>query len=177
MNSIYKISVFRRHLLILLVSVVFQLYFFDYTHFAQMFNVGFYLFFILTLPVKIKHLSLLIICVLYGVLLDLMLSSGGLFTMTTTFIGYIRPTIIRLFFVRDEHYSHTIPTSSDMGVISFIIYSFIVIFISTLFYLVVERLSFISFGKLMVDSLLSTLITLPIIFFIQLLLLGVHKRR
>lgn len=177
MNALYKIPVFPRHLLILLVSVVFQLYFFNYLYLSHYFNICFYLFFILTLPVKIKKVLLLFVCALYGLLLDLLLATGGLFTMTTTFIGYIRPFLIRLFFVKDERYSHTIPTSHDMGVGGFITYTFIAVFVTTLFYTLIEKLSFASFGSTLLASFSSALITVPVLFFVQLLLVGAQNRR
>lgn len=175
MSSIFKISVLPRHLLILIVSVVFQLYFFNYLFISHYFNICFYLFFILTLPVKIKRILLLFVCALYGVILDFLLATGGLFTMTTTFIGYIRPALIRLFFVKDERYSHTIPTSRDMGVGGFIIYTFISVFVAMIFYSVVERLSFISFGEVLFESFLSAIVTVPFLFFAQLLFIGTRN--
>ncbi|MEG0499837.1 MAG: hypothetical protein RR550_01790 [Rikenellaceae bacterium] len=177
MSSVPKIFGFPHHLLILIVSVVFQLYFFNYLYISHYFNICFYLFFILTLPVKIKRVLLLLICTLYGIMLDFLLATDGIFTMTTTFIGYIRPSLIRLFFVRDERYSHTIPTSKDMGTISFIIYTFIAVFIAMLFYSVVERLSLASFGEAVLESLLSAVITVPFLFFAQLLLLSGRNNR
>lgn len=175
MSSVLKISVLPRHLLILVVSVVFQLYFFNYLYLSHYFNICFYLFFILTLPVKIKRISLLLICALYGVTLDFLLATGGIFTMTTTFIGYIRPSLIRLFFVKDERYSHTIPTSRDMGVGGFIIYTFISTFLAMLFYSIVERLSFIHFGEVVFESFLSAVATIPFLFFAQLLFIGARN--
>lgn len=176
MNYIYKIPAFPRHLLILIVSVLFQLCFYNYIHISHYFNIFFYLFFILTLPVKIKRLLLLAVCAVYGLLMDLLLSTGGIFMMTTTFIGYIRPAIIRLFFVRDERYSNTIPTSSDMGVVGFIIYSFIIVFVATLFFSIVENFSFTFIGRSVVESLLSAVFTLPFIFLAQLLLIRGRER-
>lgn len=166
-----------RHLLILLVSVVFQLFCFNYLYLSHYFDICIYLLFILTLPVKIKKLLLLIVCALYGVMLDLMLAGGGLFTMTTTFIGYVRPAIVRLFFEKDEHYSNSLPTSNDMGVGRFIIYAFIVGFLASLFFYVMERLSFANFEKAFLKALFSALFTVPILFFTQLLLMGTRRRR
>lgn len=176
-SGLYKIPVVPRHLLILLVSVVFQLFCFNYLFISHYFDVCIYLLFIITLPVKIKKLLLLVVCALYGVLLDVVLSGGGLFTMTATFVGYIRPAIVRLFFVKDERYRNTIPTSNDMGIGGFIVYTFIIVFLAMLFYYVVEKLSFVDFGSSAMKALLSALFTVPVLFFAQLLLIGARRSR
>lgn len=176
-SGLYKIAVVPRHVLILLVSVVFQLLCFSYIYMSHYFDVSIYLLFILTLPIKIKRILLLVICFAYGVLLDLIFAGGGLFAMTTTFIGYIRPSIVRLFFVRDESYSNTIPTSNDMGVVRFIIYTFITVFAAMLFFYVVENISLVDIWRPAIKALLSTIVTVPVIFFTQLLLIGTRRRR
>lgn len=74
-------------------------------------------------------------------------------------------------------HAYTIPTSHDMGVGGFITYSFLTVFIAMVFYTLFEKLSFASFGSTLLASLSSALITVPIIFFVQLLLVGAQNRR
>lgn len=177
MNVIYKIAVLPRHLILLLVSSVFQLFFFNFLAISEYIFICFYLLFIITLPIRIKKIVLLLICFAYGVILDLLNGSGGIYAMTTTFIGFVRPAILRLFFVKDERYRHTLPISKDMGGFSFAIYAFIVLFIATMFYAIVESFTFQSIGFMLYKSFLSAIITLPIIYLTQMLLLGYKESR
>lgn len=139
--------------------------------------IEFYLLFIITLPVKIRSIWLLIICFLYGVLLDVTLAGGGIYTMTTTFIGFIRPRILRLFFAEHDHYRYFLPTSRDMGFIQFVVYCLFILILSTLFYYTIEHLHSFSVFAILKKSLLSSLSSLVVIYIAQAVLLNSKKRR
>ena len=175
MNYIYSKNVFSRHLILLIVSVVFQILFFNYLEITEFIFIEFYLLFIITLPIKIKKLLLLLICFAYGVLIDFLSGYGGVYTMASTFIGFIRPGVLRLFLVRDERFKNALPISQDIGGVRFAIYSFIILFTSSVVLTLIDSLSFWSLSLVLQRSLYSSLATLPVIYFAQLLLLS-HKR-
>lgn len=174
MTNLYNIPVFLRHLIILILSVAFQLLMFNYIDISSYVTISFYLLFVIVLPVKIKRILLLFLSFAYGMLLDFLSGTPAVYTMTLTFVGFIRPAILRLFFVRDERFRKTLPISSDMGSWRFLLYSFIVIFLATIFFDLVELFAVEAVIVSIYRSLISSVVTLPIIFFVQSILLS-HK--
>lgn len=166
-----------RNIIILIVSLLCQVVLFKYMQIAYTFNIFFFLLFILSLPVSIKKLPLLLLSAFSGYLADLLLGTGGIMTIVSVLAGYIRPFLVPLFYVADDWSEKGSPSSSLMRPGSYIFYVFIILFTSSLLYYITENLSFNGFGVILKKSFISTIITIPFIYFAQLLIFRTKVRR
>lgn len=166
-----------QNILILIVSLLFQVVLFKYMQLSYSYGIFFYLLYIISLPINTGKLSLILLSALSGFLADLILGTGGLITIVSIFVGYIRPFLIPLFYIADDWTNKGVPSSSLMGVSRYISYVFIILFISSLLFYVVENISFSGFLTIMKKAIISTLITLPFIFSAQIILIGKNSGR
>lgn len=177
MNYLLNIPSFYRHFFVLLVSVFLQVTLFEYLKLMNRFDVFVFLFFIATLPFTIGRVRLLLLGGLCGFVLDLLLATSGLFTMVSLFVSYVRPVVVRMFYIPASRHDKGIPSAHAMGLWRFISYLLILSFIFTLTFYLLEDMSFQNFNYVLEDAAVSSLITVPILLFMQLILLNQTSRR
>ncbi len=168
---------YKRHILVMIISILCQVLVFDALQLYNRYEIPLYTLFIITLPFSINRLVLLLIAGVYGVLLDLFMAAGGIYTMTSLFVAFARPTLIRLFYVIEDRYDWGAPTSMTMGGVRYLLYLIVVVFLSTLFYNIAEAYTFNYFNVLLTDASVSTLITVPLLYASQVILFVKRRRR
>lgn len=135
-----------------------------------------YILFILLLPSKINRSLLLIIAFLTGLTIDYFGNTLGLHAAACVAIAYLRPETISLFFRNQEFASGEEPGPSSIGYGGFLKYSITLVFIHQLILFFLEVLSFnhffFTFGKVLLSTLVSV-----VIMFIAIMLFAKRKKK
>mgnify|MGYP000542023120 CR=1 FL=1 len=122
-----------------------------------------YVAFIILLPMEIAPLLLLTL----GLLMDVFMGTAGINTIATLFVAFCRPTLLNLLAGKDEVKDGGIPNVNRLGIKKFIKYaSFMVLLHSTVFF-IFETLSLHFFYLTLLRILLSSAVTLLLVYFCQ----------
>ena len=126
-----------------------------------------YVAFIILLPMEIAPLLLLTLGLLMGVTMDVFMGTAGINTIATLFVASCRPTLLNLLAGKDEVKDGGIPNVNRLGIKKFIKYaSFMVLLHSTVFF-IFETLSLHFFYLTLLRILLSSAVTLLLVYFCQ----------
>ncbi|MFO0322221.1 MAG: rod shape-determining protein MreD [Bacteroidota bacterium] len=128
-----------------------------------------YILFIIILPYQTQKNSLLIISFFTGLIIDMFYDTAGIHAAACTLVGFSRPSIIKLLNSRGDKNLESSPSIKNMGILQFITYCFILIFIHHLvvFYLEIFRLN--EFFTTLFRVFLSSVGTFGLIYTIQFL--------
>jgi inner membrane protein involved in colicin E2 resistance len=122
-----------------------------------------YVAFIILLPMEIAPLLLLTL----GLLMGVTMGTAGINTIATLFVAFCRPTLLNLLAGKDEVKDGGIPNVNRLGIKKFIKYaSFMVLLHSTVFF-IFETLSLHFFYLTLLRILLSSAVTLLLVYFCQ----------
>jgi len=128
-----------------------------------------YVLFILQLPFETPPWLGLIIAFVTGLLVDMFYNTVGMHAVVCTFIGYIRPGILRLMAPREGYEFGAQPTMQFMGRAWFISYAAIVIVIHHLALFYLEMLSFNEFFATLLRVIASAAVSLLLVVVVQML--------
>lgn len=159
-------NIFRFILLIL-----FQVLVLNNLQFLGFINPYVYILFILSLPYRLPKSITLLLGFFTGLLIDMFANTGGMHIAATVLIAYLRTGTINLFIAIDEGNNPT-PSLHSFGVNAYLKYMILLVLVhhTTLFLL--EAFSFSNFALLFGKIVLSTLVSILIIFGIQ----SINKR-
>ena len=146
--------------------VLFQVLVLNNIQFLGYINPYLYILFILSLPFQIPRWLLLILAFILGLSIDIFSNTLGMHAFATVFVAYFRNGIIKLFTNIEEGNNPT-PSFYTFGVSAYVKYVIVMVLIhhSTLF--ILEAFSFTHFWILLTKIMLSSLITILLIFGIQ----------
>jgi len=123
-----------------------------------------YVLFLLLLPIYINRSVLLLLAFLTGLTIDYFAGTVGLNAAASVFLAYVRPGTIRLFFGKQEFGADEEPGLHSFGVIGFLKYTIILVFLHQflLFYLEVLSLTnfLYTFNTIIISTLFSTFVIL-----------------
>ncbi|TND07577.1 MAG: rod shape-determining protein MreD [Bacteroidetes bacterium] len=128
-----------------------------------------YILFIMQLPFETPPWLGLLLAFFTGLLVDLFYQTPGVHTTVCTFIGYLRPGILRLMSPREGYEFGFQPTMQYMGRSWFISYAAIMIVLHHLFLFFLEVLSFHEFFSTLLRVIASSGVTLLLVLVVQLL--------
>ena len=128
-----------------------------------------YVLFILLLPVKFPKVVVLVLGFISGLTVDMFTNTMGVHAAATTAMAFARPYILKMFSPRDGYGAEAVPNIKDFGFNWFLVYASTLVFSHhvILFYTEVFRLS--DFFSTFTRVLLSSLLTLLLIFITQFL--------
>lgn len=128
-----------------------------------------YVLFILLLPVKFPKALVLILGFISGLTVDMFTNTMGIHAAATTAMAFIRPYILKMFSPRDGYEAEAVPNIKDFGLNWFLVYVTILVLFHhiILFYIEVFRLG--DFFLTLTRALLSSVLTLLLIFITQFL--------
>jgi len=154
-------NIFRFILLILV-----QVFVLDNIQFMGYINPMIYVLFILSLPVRFPRWLLLILAFIMGMIIDVFSNTIGIHTFATVFIAFFREPVINIFTSIDEG-SNLTPSFHSFGVSAYVKYVIVLVLLHhfTLFFL--ESFSFLNFSFLIPKILISSIVTILLIFAIQ----------
>lgn len=127
-----------------------------------------YLYFILTLDHNMSRSQLMLWAFFLGLAIDIFSNTFGVHAAASTFIAFVRPSILRLFFIREENEIYE-PGFRAMGRSVFFYYTLVC---SLLHHTVVFLLEFFSFshvGLMLLHIGASTLLTTLMIMTVELI--------
>jgi rod shape-determining protein MreD len=164
MSNIYLKNIVRFVFLILL-----QVFLLNKMNLSGYINPYGYVLFILLLPVHVNKSSLLILAFLTGLTIDVFGNTLGLHAAATVLMAFARPGVINLFFGNVEFTGDDEPNLSLIGVLGFLRYTLVLVFIHHTLLFFLEIFSFAGFPDTVYRILLSTLVTTLVIMIIVLI--------
>lgn len=138
-----------------------------------------YVSFIMLLPIQTRHILILLLGLITGVLMDYMSGTAGLHTIASLASAFCRPLMLRLIRSKEDINDGGIPNADRMGKGAFISYSSIFIFLHCFVFFSFEALSWNYFLFTLLRIAASTALTIPLVYFAQMLFIfsGYHKTR
>lgn len=118
-----------------------------------------YVLFVMLLPFDTPHWSLIINGFLIGFAVDIFNGTPGLNAAATVLMAYVRPNIISLTTRKSDIEGKTSPSVSEMGLQWFYLYMVLLLIIHNLTLFMLEAFSFHLIGLVLLDTLLSVIIS------------------
>ncbi len=150
-----------------ILLILFQVLILNNINMGGMINPYLYILFILLLPFETPRWALLILAFITGFSIDFFSQQHGLHTAACVILGFLRPSVLKIFNPRENYEKVKEPNLQIYGFTWFLKYALLCTFIHhfSLFYLEIFRLSdfFITFGRV----LLSTIFTVILIILSQ----------
>jgi hypothetical protein len=109
---------------------------------VALFSLGFffvYLLIILHLPINFPKVTLILISFMIGIIVDIFYHTGGIHTMGTTFIGFLRPIYIRAITPVGGYDENVSPTLQIMGPKWYFVYILPLIFLFSFVFFLVDQ--------------------------------------
>lgn len=159
-----------KYVLILIGLILLQVLLFNHIQFSGLINPYIYILFILLLPFETPKYLLLLLGFLLGLLIDIFCNTPGIHASATTFMAFLRPTVISLISSRDTLESNSPPRLKQMGPAWFIKYTVILVLIHHLVLFYVEVFTLKDFIFTLFRSLLSSFFTIILIILSQFLI-------
>lgn len=128
-----------------------------------------YVLFILLLPLDLPAWAGLLISFVTGYCVDLFYGTPGMHMATCTFLGFLRPAMLRFMAPRDGYEFGNQPTMQDMGVSWFLTYAGILVFAHHFVLFFLEMFSFREFFYTLLRIVLSSVATMLLIIVTQFL--------
>ncbi|MFO7655966.1 MAG: rod shape-determining protein MreD [Bacteroidales bacterium] len=122
-----------------------------------------YVLYLLLLPFDTPGWVLLLTGFVLGLFIDVFADTLGMHTIATTFIAFLRPLVLKLIAPREGYETGTNPRVSFYGLIWFIKYSGILVFIHHFLLFYIEVFRFGGFFSTLFRVVVSSLITLLLI--------------
>jgi hypothetical protein len=108
----------------------------------EYFNPMVYPIMILMLPFEMSIIASMAVALVLGISVDAFSNTFGLHASSALFIGYLRPTIMKYIQPKEGYDNTLLPIIQDMGVIWFVIYCTVILFLHHLWFFTFEILRF-----------------------------------
>lgn len=154
MNNIVLANVFRFFGLLLLQGLILrQIEFEDeYWNYIHIFTYPLY---ILLLPLRTPGTLVVVTSFAMGILVDLFYYTPGLHASTATFVGYIRPMILKWLEPAGKYNLNHSPTLERFGPLWFYRYAAIMLGIHLFVYFSVEAFTYVYFLRILANTLVT----------------------
>jgi hypothetical protein len=159
-----------------ILLILIQIIILDNVAFNGYINPYLYILFIITLPFETNKLMVLGLAILQGFIIDIFTHTIGMHLSACIFLAYCRPFILRFVSPREGYDFGLTPSIKDMGIIWFLTYSGVLIFLHHSFLFFVEAFRFSEFYSTFLRIILSTFFTLILVIVSQLLNYNKSKR-
>lgn len=126
-----------------------------------------YIAFIILLPMEIAPVALLGLALLTGVTMDFFMATAGINTIATLFAAFCRPTLLTLLVGKDEVRDGGVPNVNRLGNKKFIRYASAMIVLHSAVFFILETLSWSYFYVTALRIVLSSAVTLVLVYFCQ----------
>jgi rod shape-determining protein MreD len=149
-----------------ILLVIVQIFVLDNIQFMGFINPMIYVLFILSLPVKFPKWLSLLLAFAMGFIIDIFSNTLGLHTFATVFLAFVRVPIMNLLTAFDEGVN-PIPSYRTFGVSNYVKYIVFCVLIHHFVLFMIESFSFASFAFTLLRIILSSVVTILLIFIIQ----------
>jgi rod shape-determining protein MreD len=149
-----------------ILLILIQVYALDNIQFLGYISPMIYVLFVLSFPVRFPRGILLILAFVMGLTIDMFNNTMGLHAFATVLMAFLRTPVIRMFVSLDEGANPT-PSFRTIGVSSYIKYVVVLVFVhhGVLFFM--ESFSFLNASLLIPKILVSSTVTILLIFGVQ----------
>lgn len=158
---------FLEYLAVFALLVVLQEFVFDNINLGGVVNPYIYIMFIILLPLDIPGWALLMLGFASGAAVDFMSGTAGLQTIASTWLAFVRPTVVGLLLGKDLVYEGGIPTAGRVGTGRFLRYVAVMVLLFNIPFFILEDLS----GGVWIIAariVLSSLFSVGILYFLHL---------
>lgn len=145
--------------------VLLQVLLFNNIEIAGVINPFLYVYLIITLPIHTNRISLIFIGFSLGLVIDAFSNTWGIHAMATTLIAFLRPYIFSIVSTQEE-LDKVMPRFRTMGG-NYVKYIVLMVFIHHLSLFLLEAFSFQYFGIVLLKTLVSSLITILLVFVLE----------
>lgn len=128
-----------------------------------------YVLFILMLPFETPKALVLVLSFVTGITIDMFYDTPGMHAAASVFMGFCRPSVLKLFSPRDGYEFGTKPTIQYLGVPWFISYAGILVVLHHLVLFYIEAFRFSDFLFTLLRALTSSASTLVLVIVSQFL--------
>lgn len=111
------------------------------------------------LPMKTSKPLLLIIGFFLGLAIDLFYESPGVHMSACVFVAFVRPYLLKILEPRGGYPVNASPSAHDFGLVWFMQYAGILLFLFLLFYFSVEVFAFARLGEILLKTVLSFIVS------------------
>lgn len=130
-----------------------------------------YIYLILKFESDVSRNALMVWAFFLGLSVDVFSDTPGMNASATVLLAFLRPTFLRLFVPRDT-LDALIPSIRTMGVLPFLKYLIVSVFVHHAMLLTIEFFSFAHIGTLLLRIVASTLLTVACIMAVE----GIRKK-
>lgn len=148
-----------RNILRFIGLLLIQLFIIDNIRLGHFIHPCVYVLFVMLLPFDTPRWSLIINGFLIGFAVDIFNGTPGLNAAATVLMAYVRPNIISLTTRKSDIEGKTSPSVSEMGLQWFYLYMVLLLIIHNLTLFMLEAFSFHLIGLVLLDTLLSVIIS------------------
>ncbi|MBN2166492.1 MAG: rod shape-determining protein MreD [Marinilabiliaceae bacterium] len=151
----------------LIILVLIQVLIINNIPLSWFINPFIYISFIITLPLFIPGWFLLILGFVTGLIIDISCNTPGMHTSATLVMSFIRPYFLNSIIPREDHQSTAQPVPSVFGMGWFMKYALVMTLSHHLVLFFIEEFSFSNFFSTLFKVVLSSVISLLLIFIVQ----------
>lgn len=126
-------------------------------------NLYIYPLFLMLLPIRIQKVALLGLAFVVGILVDMFYDTAGVHAAACVFLAYIRSGILAIIEPRGGYEQNHKPTKHQFGAGWFFQYAAILLLIHLLVVFLLEAFTFVSFGLLLLKTILSFILSMVLI--------------
>ncbi|MFV0378889.1 MAG: rod shape-determining protein MreD [Mangrovibacterium sp.] len=160
-------SALFKYAAIWVVLVLVQVLLLNHIQISGFINPYLYILFILILPFNTPKYLLLVLGFLLGLNIDIFSNTIGIHAAATTFLAFIRPSVINLISSRDVLETNTVPRISTLGISWFLRYTIILVVSHHLFLFFVEVFTFHGVLYTLLRALISSFFTIVLVILSQ----------
>lgn len=136
-----------------------------------------YFLFIIRLPFETPKWLVLFLSFGCGLIMDAFTNTPGLHTSACTFLGFMRPNILRLYSPRDGYEFGLKPNIKSMGITWFFYYSLWMVVSFNVWFFYMEVFSFSEFFITLLRIIISSFFSLIMVLLSQFLIIGGSGRK
>lgn len=135
-----------------------------------------YVMVIVMLPMQLRPIPTILFSMLVGIVMDIFMGTSALCSISMIFLGYLRPWIVKLTIPQDMVKPGGVPFAKRIGTGNFLKYSFVYCLLYGLVYFNVEMMTTEMILNTMLRALLSSIVTVLLIWILQNLVSGRVKQ-
>ena len=156
-----------KYVLLFILIVLIQGLVVNNIQFNEYLNPMVYPLMILMLPFQLNAILTMAVALLLGLSVDAFSDTFGLHASSAVLIGYLRPTLMKYIQPKDGYDKALLPSLHDMGIVWFVIYASLLLFIHHLWFFSIEILRFDLILLILGKTFFSFLFSLVLIVLFQ----------
>ena len=160
---------FFEYTLLFIISVLVQVLLFNNIELSWWIYPVIFPLFVILLPVEMSTINVMLLAMLQGVAMDFLTAVPGLNTATMLAVGVLRRSLLLLFVGRQAVQDGGVPLCSRIGNKHFLKYVTSVMLLFFVLFYGLEKLNVDSYWVVLIQVLASTMVSVPLIFVLQLL--------